>query len=280
MTPNQQILPALDWFKTPQGGTRKRVFLIGSDYIFPRTANYIVKKYLHQGSMEVVGELYFPFEQRDFTEAFVAIGAAQADLILSTINGDSNIPFFQKYSELRIDPVATPIFATSIGENDLRAIPARFTSGHYAAWSFFQSMQTKEARQFIDRFQQEYGTDRPVHDPMESVYDQVFLWREAVELAGSLSADKVRKVLERGIEFKGPGGLVRIDPRNHHTYKRMRIGRIGADQQFEILYESPDWIRPDPFPAFAFPGWDCDWTKSGMQKGTAVDVNQASSATR
>ncbi|MFO0011751.1 MAG: urea ABC transporter substrate-binding protein [Planctomycetota bacterium] len=277
MTPNQQILPALDWFMSPEGGSRKRVFLIGSDYVFPRTANYIVKKYLEGKSMQVVGELYVPFDHKNFESQYATIRESQADLILSTINGESNIPLFRQFSQLGFDTQSSPILATSIGESGLRSIPASVTKGHYAAWTFFQSLKQDRARAFVSRFQNEYGVDRPVHDPMESAYTQVYLWREAVERAGSLSSEAVRKVLEKNIEFEGPGGLVRIDPRNHHTYKRSRIGRIRPDQQFDIVYESPDLIRPEPYPFFAFPGWHCDWTQGGLQRGPAVKLENESS---
>lgn len=273
MTPNQQILPSLEWFMSAEGGSRSRVFLIGTDYVFPRTANYIVKKFLQDKSMQVVGEVYVSSDQSDFAKQFQAIRESKADLILSTINGVSNISFYREFSEQGLDPETCAILATSLGEAGLRSIPAAHTQGHFAAWSFFQSLGEDRARLFVRRFQREYGADRPVHDPMESAYTQVFLWKEAVERSGSLAASEVRKVLEKNIKFDGPGGSVRIDPRNHHTYKRLRIGRIGPDQQFEIVYESPELIRPEPYPGFAFPGWDCDWTRGGLQRGPAVKMD-------
>ncbi|MFN6128438.1 MAG: urea ABC transporter substrate-binding protein [Planctomycetota bacterium] len=272
MTPNQQMLPAIDWFMSPEGGSRTRVYLIGSDYVFPRTANYIIKEYLKDKPMQVVGEAYVPFDHAHFEEQMQLIRESKADLILSTVNGVSNIAFFRQFSEQGLDPQKTPIFATSIAEAGLRSIPSMYTTGHYAAWSFFQSLKQERAREFVRHFQDEYGSDRPVHDPMESAYTQVYLWREAVERAGSVSADAVRRALEKNIEFEGPGGLVRIDPRNHHVYKRLRIGRIRTDQQFEVVHESADWIRPEPYPAFAFPGWSCDWTQGGLRKGPGVKI--------
>jgi urea transport system substrate-binding protein len=272
MVPNQQILPALDWFMAPEGGSRKRIFLIGSDYVFPRTANYIIKKFLEGKSAQVVGELYVPFDHNDFDIEYETIRAAKPDLILSTINGASNIALFRQFTQKGLDPQSSPIFATSLGESGLRSILPRYTKGHYASWSFFQSLETERARSFVARYHEEYGADRPVHDPMESAYTQVFLWKEAVERAGSVSAEKVREILEKTIEIEGPGGVVRVDPRNHHLYKRMRIGRIRADQQFDIVHESPDLIRPEPYPSFAFPGWNCDWTQGGLESGPAINL--------
>ncbi|MFN9229966.1 MAG: urea ABC transporter substrate-binding protein [Planctomycetota bacterium] len=272
MTPNQQVLPALDWFMSPEGGSRQRVFLVGSDYVFPWTVNHIVRKYLEGKGMQVVGEQYVPFDHKDFDQVYQAIKASNADLILSTINGQSNISFFREYRLQGLDPQSTPIFSTSIGEAGLRSIPAALTTGHYAAWNFFQSLDTQSARAFVRRFQDEYGSDRPVHDPMESAYSQVYLWREAVEKAGSFAAADVRKILEQGVSVAGPAGTVKVDPKNHHTYKLLRIGRILPNQQYEILYESPDLLPPDPYPGFAFPGWSCDWTAGGLQAGPAVEL--------
>lgn len=278
MTPNQQILPALDWFMSPEGGSRKRVFLIGTDYVFPKTANYIVKKYLEDKSMQVVGEAYVSFDHNNFESQLQKVRESEADLILSTVNGASNIPFFRQYAELGFDAKTSPILTTSIGEAGLRSISASHTRGHYAAWTFFQSLETKRAKEFVSRIQKEYGTDRSVSDPMETAYTQVYLWRDAVERAGSVSSEAVRSALQKNAEFEGPGGLVRIDPKNHHTYKRLRIGRIRANQQLEVVYESPDLIRPEPFPNFAFPGWDCDWTKAGIRKGPPIRIDDALSA--
>jgi len=216
MVPNQQILPALEWFMGPEGGSRKKIFLIGSDYLFPRTANYIIKKFLEGKSAEVVGELYVPFDHNDFGKEYETIRTAKPDLILSSINGSSNVALFRQFTQNGFDPQSSPIFATSLGESGLRSILPQYTKGHYASWSFFQSLESERSRAFVSRYQAKYGLDRPVHDPMESAYTQVYLWREAVERAGSVSAEEVRKVLEKSIEIEGPAGMVRVDPRNHH----------------------------------------------------------------
>jgi urea transport system substrate-binding protein len=270
MTPNQQILPALDWFMSDAGGAKRRVFLVGSDYVFPRTANYVVRKYLEKQSMEVVGEVYVPFGHREFDEALTAIQEAQADLVLNTLNGDSNVSFYSQFHQRGITSNQTPILATSIGESELRSLPAESTRGHFAAWSFFQSLKTSKSLAFVENFQKEFGTDRVVNDPMEAAYVAIHLWKRAVEAAGSTDPEAIRKTLEKGISFEGPGGEVRIDPRNHHLYKTFRLGRIRDDQQFDIVYESPEPIRPEPYPAFAFPDWSCDWTREGHLKGRPV----------
>jgi urea transport system substrate-binding protein len=273
-TPNQQILPALDWFMSDAGGRRGRVFIIGSDYVFSRTVSYIVKKYLESKPMQIVGEVYVPFGHSEFDSVLADIRKAEPDLILNMLNGDSNIPFYTIYSGQGIAPEKTPILATSISEAELRSIPPKATVGHYAAWSYFQSLDTEASKRFQKSFAKEFGEDRVVNDPMEAAYTQVYLWKKAVELAGTTDSEAIRKVLEKGIEFDAPSGRVRIDSRNHHLYKKFRLGKIRNDQQFDIVFESPEWIRPEPFPAFAFPDWNCDWTKGGLRRGKPVPIDK------
>jgi urea transport system substrate-binding protein len=266
-TPNQQILPALDWFMSQQGGSRKRVYLIGSDYLFPRTANFIVRKYLEKQSMQVVGEDYLPLGHSDFKDSIHRIAETSPDLILSTINGDSNFYFYKQYYESGARPDSTPIVATSVGEDELRRIPPEYVHGHFAAWSYFQSLDTPQSKEFVKSFKKTYGLDRVVDDPMEAAYTQVMVWKEAYKRAKTSDPMKIREVLEKGLEFDAPGGKIKVDPKTHHLYKKFRLGKTGLDRQFEIVYESKDLIAPDPFPSFAFPGWECDWTRNGLTKG-------------
>ena len=271
-TPNQQILPALDWFMSEQGGQRKRIYLIGSDYLFPRTANYIVKKYLETKSIEIVGEDYLPLGHSDFHEAAEKIQKASPDLILSTINGESNLSFYKECHSIGLSPEKSPVLATSVGEAELRRIPPEHVHGHYAAWSYFQSIDTPANKKFVRNFKKGFGLDRVVDDPMEAAYTQVMVWKEAYKIAKSSDPIKIREVLEKGLEFDAPGGRIKVDPKTHHLYKKFRLGRLGLDRQFEIVYESKDLIAPDPFPSFAFPGWECDWTRGGLTKGPSPNM--------
>jgi urea transport system substrate-binding protein len=266
-TPNQQILPAIDYFLDEQGGNKKRIFLLGSDYLYPKTANYIVKKYLQLKGLEAVGEAYVPLGHRDFKATLEAIQTASPDLILNTINGDSNIHFFNAFKTIFPDPNTLPILSTSVGEDELRRLPPDVVQGHYAAWSYFQSIDSPANRQFVSKVKKAYGYDRVTDDPMEAAYLQVHLWKEAYRRAKSSEPDKIRQELEKGIEFDAPSGKVKVDPKTHHLYKRFRLGKIRSDRQFDLVYESKDWIAPDPFPSFAFPGWSCDWTRGGLLKG-------------
>ena len=271
-TPNQQILPAIDWFLSDQGGKRQKIYLIGSDYLFPRMANYIVKKYLESRDVEVVDEVYFPLGHNDFGDAILKIRQKAPDLILSTINGDSNRPFYEQLYKSGIRAESVPVLATSVAEDELRRIPPEFVQGHYAAWSYFQSLDTPESKAFVKSFKKNFGLDRVVDDPMEAAYTQVMVWKEAYKRANSSDPLKIREVLEKGMEFDAPGGRIKVDPKTHHMYKKFRLGQIQLDRQFKIIYESKDLIAPDPFPTFAFPGWECDWTQGGLTKGPIPNI--------
>ena len=272
LAPNQQILPGIEWLTSGQGGGRRRFFLLGSDYVYPRTANYIVGKYADQLGAEVVGELYTPLGERDYKDIVDEIVSATPDVIFSTLNGDTNLYFYRELAARGITPQQLPVFATSVGEDELRGLLPADVEGHLAGWSYFQSVDTPANRAFVSRFQAEHGEDRVVSDPMEAAYAQVYLWKLAVEKAGSFEVDRVLEAFGSGIEFDAPGGKIKVDPRTHHTYKPFLIGRIREDRQFDILYETPTWIQPNPYPALAFPGWQCDWTQGGVSAGEEVQI--------
>jgi urea transport system substrate-binding protein len=271
--PNQQILPALDWLLGPSGGSKKRFYLLGSDYVFPRTANLIIQKYLGTRGADVAKTTYVPLGQRDYMGTVEEIKKLEPDVVFSTINGDSNIAFYNELADQGVTAKQIPVVATSVGEDELRNLRPEKVEGHMAAWTYFQTVPTPGNRQFVERFQSEWGSDRVMDDPMEAAYCQVYLWKLAAEKAGSFLVDEIRTALRSGIEFDAPGGKIRIDPKNQHTYKRFRMGRIRKDWQFDIVHESTDWIEPDPYPQVAFPGWHCDWTKDGLAKGQKIEID-------
>lgn len=273
MVPNQQIVPALDWLLGPEGGNRKKIYLLGSDYVFPRTANYITRKYLETKGVKPVGEAYYPLNHADFMAEVKKIVASGADCILNTINGDSNLAFFAALAAAKVDPTKLPVVSTSIGEEELRNILPDQVQGHYAASCYFQSLATAANRRWIADFRQEFGFDRVTDDPMEPGYCLVNLWKQAVEKAGSFETAAVRQAFADGLEFAGPGGRVRLDPATQHCDRWFRLGRIRGDRQFELVKESPAPIPPDPYPPFAFPGWKCDWTKGGLERGPEVKID-------
>ena len=270
--PNQQIVPALDWLTSPAGGGRRKIFLVGSDYVFPRTANYVTRKYLATKGLKPVGEAYRTLGERDFSAVVKQVVASGADCVLNTVNGDSNLGLFQALAAAHVDPAKLPVVSTSIAEDELRSLIPAHVTGHYAVSCYFQSLDTPANRAWITGFRDEFGRDRVTGDPMEPDWCLVHLWKKAVEKAGSFDTEAVRQAFRDGLEFAGPGGTVRLDPKTQHTTKWCRIGRIRADRQFDVVFQSDTPIDPDPYPQMAFPGWSVDWTKDGLVRGPEVTI--------
>jgi len=273
MVPNQQILPAIDWLGSPAGGLRKKFFLLGSECVFPRTANYVAKKYLQSKGMKSVGEAYVPLGNRDFVATVREILASGADCVLNSVNGDSNLGLFAAMADAGIDPEKLPLVSTRIAEEELRSLLPAQVKGHYAVSCYFQSLPTEANRRWIAGFRDEFGFDRVTGDPMEPDWCLVHLWKQAVEKAGSFETEAVRAAMRDGLTFKGPGGPMRLDPKTQHCDKYFRVGRIRGDRQFDIVHSSPEPIEPDPYPQIAFPGWKCDWTKGGIERGPEVSID-------
>lgn len=245
-TPNQQVMPAVSYALKHFG---KRIFLVGSDYIFPRTANAIIRDQVHARGGEIVGEEYLPLGGTNVASIVHEIVATQPDVILNTINGDSNVAFFHGLREAGITPNDIPIISFSIGETELQQMDAAGIAGDYAAWNYFQSIDTPENRDFLAAFRERFGAGRVVSDPLEAAWFGVHLWAQAVRSAGSVEPADVLKAI-RGEGMRAPEGLVYIDDRNQHTWKHARIGRIREDGQFDIVWSSDKPVRPIPFPPF------------------------------
>lgn len=273
LLPNQQVLPAIDWLLSPAEGSRTKVFLIGSDLIYSRTANFVARKYLQSKGMQVMGEIYVPLGSRDFEAIVAQIRDSGCDCILSTITGDSNLGFYPELAAIGNDPRQRPVVATSVGENSLQSFLPEDVAGHFTARSYFQGLRSPENERWVETFRAEFGYDRVLSDSMEPGYALVHLWANAVRKCGALDAESVRQALAE-VEFKGPSGTLRIDPRNQHCAKRFRIGRVTNNREFEVIHESDSTIPPDPYPQFAFPGWSCNWTKDGLIRGAEVQFDR------
>jgi urea transport system substrate-binding protein len=243
--PNQQILPAVRWAVTEK--RCRRFFLVGSDYVFPRAANAIITDYLQSVGAKVVGEKYVPLASQQLGPVIDAIVEAGPDMILNTINGDSNTAFFRALRAANVKAADVPTLSFSVGEQDLRSLNAADLAGDYAAWTYFQSLDTPENLDFVKRFHDRYP-QRSVTDPMETAYVGVKLWAQAVNEAQSLDPKKIRRALliQR---LKAPDGEVRIDAETQHCYRTPRIGQIQADGQFKVVWAAPGPIRPEPYPA-------------------------------
>ena len=257
--PNQQIEPAVDWLLENKGTD---FFLVGSDYVFPRTANTIIKEQLKAKGGNTVGEDYLPLGNTEVTPIITKIKAALPDggVIFNSLNGDSNVAFFKQLKGAGMGPDQYPVMSVSIAEEEVRTIGPDFLTGHYAAWNYFQTVESAENEKWVSDFKAEYGDDRVTNDPMEAAYIMVYLWKQAVEQAGSTEIAAVREAAY-GQTFAAPGGPVTMNP-NHHLSKTVRIGEIRDDGLFEIVSETDGPVDPIPWNQFVpdTKGFACDWS--------------------
>jgi urea transport system substrate-binding protein len=242
-TPSQQILPALRWLTRFEG--RRRWFLVGSDYVFPHTANAVIKDAAGPLGCEVVGEAYLPLSGGDAAAVVRRIADDKPNLILNTINGDANVAFFRALRQGETKSI--PALSFSISEEELRGIGPRDTAGDYLAASYFQSIESPANREFVERFARRYSAGRVVSAPMQAAYCGVHLWAKAVAAAGRDDPAAIRTAL-KGQEYDAPQGAIRIDPATRHTVQTARVGRVDLAGRIAEVYQSPEPIDPAPFP--------------------------------
>ena len=242
-TTNQQIVPALDYLKK-QGLTR--LYLVGSDYVFPRTANKIIKAYAKAKGMKVVGEDYAPLGSTEFSTIVNKVKGAGADAVFNTLNGDSNVAFFKEYKSAGLTAKSLPVLSVSIAEEEVKSIGTQYLEGQLTAWNYYETTPGAANKKFVAAYQAAYGKDKPTSDPMEAAYISVHLWKEMVEKAGSFDVAKV-KAASGGITFDAPEGKVTVDGPSQHVYKTARIGKVGSDGLIEEVWNSSRPIKPDPF---------------------------------
>ncbi|MGH7846722.1 MAG: urea ABC transporter substrate-binding protein [Candidatus Binatia bacterium] len=269
--PNQQIIPAVKWAFDNLG---KRFFLVASDYVFPHSANEIIKAQVVALGGQIVGEEYLILGSQYATRVVNKIVSAQPHVILNTINGHTNVAFFAELRKAGVTPDKIPTLSFSIAENELRGMNPKAMAGDYAAWNYFQSLDTPENREFVRRFQGKFGADRVTNDPMEAAYIAVHLWGQAVQDAREVATNAVRKaILDQS--FNAPEGIVHLDPETQHLWKTVRIGKIRPDGQFDIVWTSESPIRPTPYPPYRskaewekflqdlYQGWGQSWANPG-----------------
>jgi urea transport system substrate-binding protein len=266
--PNQQIEPSVDWMLKNKG---KEFFLVGSDYVFPRTANTIIKAQLEALGGKTVGEDYLPLGNVEVTPIISKIRQAlpNGGVIYNTLNGDSNVAFFKQLKGAGLTADKYPSMSVSIAEEEVKAIGVEYLQGHYAAWNYFQTVDTPANKKFVEAFKKEYGADRVINDPMEAAYIAVYLWKQAVEKAGTTDIDKVRTAAY-GQTLDAPEGKVTMNA-NHHLSKIVRIGQVRQDGLFDIVYATPAPVEPSPWNQFVAEtrGLGCDWSdpaKGGKYK--------------
>lgn len=242
-TTNQQIVPALDYLK--EKGV-KSLYLVGSDYVFPQTANRIIKAYAEANGIEIKGEDYTPLGSTDFSTIINKVRTADADAVFNTLNGDSNVAFFREYKNVGLTPQDMPVVSVSIAEEEVGGIGVQNITGQLTAWDYYQTIDTPVNTAFVDAYKAKYGAEKPTSDPMEAAYTSVYLWKNTVEKAQSFDVKAIQDNAG-GVTFDAPEGLVTIDGENHHITKTARIGEIRPDGLIYTVWESPAPIEPDPF---------------------------------
>jgi urea transport system substrate-binding protein len=241
--PSQQIVPAVDYL-LKEG--KKKIYLLGSDYVFPRTANKIIKAQLAANGGELAGEEYTQLGATEFSTIISKIQAAKPDAIFNTLNGDSNVAFFKQFKDAGFTAEQMPVLSVSVAEEEVRGIGADTIAGHLVAWNYYQTTATPENEKFVAAYKAKYGEARVTDDPIEAGYFGVYLWKLAVEKAGSTDVAEVKAAAD-GIEFAAPGGMVKIDGATQHTWKTVRIGKVRADGLIDEIWSSGKPVQPDPF---------------------------------
>lgn len=243
--PNQQIVPAIDYL-IEQGYTK--FFLLGSDYVFPRTANEIITAQIENAGLEVVGTEYADMDQTDFSTIISKIEAAKPDVIINTLNGTGNVSFFKQMAEKNYTSEEYMTMSFSIAEEEVKTIGSDILKGHMMSWNYYQTMETDENTKFVDAYKDMFGEDRVTSDPAEAAYDAVYLWKAAVEKANSFEVDDILEAIKTGeISFDAPEGTVTIDGDNQHLYKRVVIGEVKDDGLIYQVYATDEAVKPDPY---------------------------------
>lgn len=242
-TTNQQIVPGLDYLKEKG---KKKLYLVGSDYVFPRTANKIINAYAKANGMEVVGEEYTPLGSTDFATIVGKVKSSGADAVFNTLNGDSNVAFFKEYTNVGLAADSLPVLSVSIAEEEVGGIGASNIKGQLTAWNYYQTVDTEQNKKFVQAFKDKYGADRVTSDPMEAAYTSLYLWKNTVEKAKSFDVADVQKAAD-DVSFDAPEGTVTINGENHHIAKTAMVGEIREDGLIYPVWSSNEPVEPDPY---------------------------------
>ncbi|GGC85759.1 urea ABC transporter substrate-binding protein [Undibacterium terreum] len=257
--PNQQAIPATEYLMSKEGGGAKRFVLLGTDYVYPRTTNKILRAFLHSKGVKDtdIDEVYTPFGHSDYQTIVANIkkfSAGGKTAVISTINGDSNVPFYKELGNAGLKATDVPVVAFSVGEEELRGVDTKPLVGHLAAWNYFESVKNPVNTEFIKKWK-DYAAAKKLpnantvvtNDPMEATYVGIYMWKQAVEKAKSTDTDKVIAAMG-GQTFKAPSGFeLMMDKTNHHLHKPVMIGEIKADGQFSVVYKTKTTIRAQPW---------------------------------
>jgi urea transport system substrate-binding protein len=258
--PNQQAIPAVEYLMSKEGGAAKRFVLLGTDYVYPRTTNKILRAFLKSKEIPEsdIMEEYTPFGHTDYQTIIGRIktfaGQGKRTAVISTINGDSNVPFYKELGNQGLKAKDVPVVAFSVGEEELRGVDTKPLVGHLAAWNYFMSLKNPVndgwKKQWADyaKAKKLPNAARPLtNDPMEAAYVGVHMWKQAVEKAKTTDVNKVIAAVG-GQTFKAPSGFtIKMDEKNHHLHKPVFIGEVRADGQFNVVWKTPGPIKAKPW---------------------------------
>ena len=266
--PNQQAIPAVEYLMSADGGGAKRWYLLGTDYVYPRTTNKILRAFLKSKGVaeKDIEEVYTPFGHSDYQTIVANIkkfSAGGKTAVVSTINGDSNVPFYKELGNQGLKATDVPVVAFSVGEEELRGVDTKPLVGHLAAWNYFMSIKNPTNEEFTKKwaaYAKAKGLpghkDKPLtNDPMEATYIGVHMWKQAAEKAKSFDVAKVTAAMA-GQTFTAPSGILsKMDEKNHHLYKAVFIGEVKADGQFNVVWKTKGPVKAQPWSPF-IPGND------------------------
>jgi urea transport system substrate-binding protein len=260
--PNQQAIPAVEYLMSEDGGGAKRWVLLGTDYVYPRTTNKILRYFLKSKGVkdsEIIEE-YTPFGHSDYQTIVANIkkfAAGGPTAVVSTINGDSNVPFYKELAAQGIKAEDIPVVAFSVGEEELRGIDTAPLQGQLAAWNYFMSIDDAQNEKFIKQWRDYVkaknlpgGGDRVTNDPMEATWIGIQMWKQAVEQAGTTNVDAVRQAMNGQTVMSPSGYEITMDGKNHHLHKPVVIGEVNANGQFDIVWQTDGPIRADAWSPF------------------------------
>lgn len=241
-TTNQQIVPGLDYMK--EKGLTK-VFLVGSDYVFPRTANKEIKAYAAANGLDILGEEYLQLGDTNVQTVVQKVLDAKPQVVFNTLNGDTNVAFFKELKAKGNTPDKIQTISVSVAEEEVSGVGVDNIAGHLVAWNYYQTTDNPANKKFVAAYKAAYGDDRHTDDPIEAGYNSVYIWKAAVEKAGSFDVDAVKKAAA-GLVLETPEGTLTVDAHNHHVYKTARIGKIDPDGLITEVWNSGKPIAPDP----------------------------------
>src|SRR3954464_8312229 len=262
--PNQQAIPAVEYLMSKDGGSAKRFVLLGTDYVYPRTTNKILRAFLKsKGVADAdIMEEYTPFGHSDYQTIIANIKKFSSEgkktAVISTINGDSNVPFYKELGNAGLKAKDVPVVAFSVGEEELRGVDTKPLVGHLAAWNYFMSVKNPTNTEFTKKWAAYAKAknipghkDKPLtNDPMEATYIGVYMWKQAVEKAKSFDTAKVSAAMG-GQTFTAPSGITStMDAKNHHLHKAVFIGEVTADGQFNVVWKTKGPVKAQPWSPF------------------------------